>query len=226
MTAAVRSAPQKVPISTFGTIQAAMKSAEAELGRAKVALEEGRSDFGRSERLSAEGVISKQELERASFALEVRVKQVTAAEFQRDVAAHELEMARAARRQLRESVRVPGSGVEPWEIRSPVRGNVLRVLQESEGVITAGTPLVELADPSDLEVIVDTATLYRVYLGRAELGDAMRARKLTVKGPQALQREFGRWFAWSAFAAASRSADERRKAASRLRGPARVRITD
>jgi DNA-binding HxlR family transcriptional regulator len=78
----------------------------------------------------------------------------------------------------------------------------------------------------DLEVIADTATLYRVYLGRAELGGAMRARKLTVSGPQALQRAFGRWFTWSAFAPASRSADKRRTAASRLRGPTRVRIAE
>jgi hypothetical protein len=76
----------------------------------------------------------------------------------------------------------------------------------------------------DLQVKVDTATLYRVYLGRVELAGAMRARKLTMSGPQALQRAFGRWFAWSSFAPASRSADERRRAASRLRGPTSVRI--
>ena len=78
----------------------------------------------------------------------------------------------------------------------------------------------------DLDVVVDTATLYRVYLGRATLGDAIRARQLTMSGPQALQRAFGRWFAWSSFAPASRSADERRRAASRLRGPTRVRIAE
>ena len=78
----------------------------------------------------------------------------------------------------------------------------------------------------DLQVKVDTATLYRVYLGRAELAGSMRGRKLTITGPQALQRAFGRWFAWSAFAPASRSADERRRAASRLRGPTRVRIAE
>jgi DNA-binding HxlR family transcriptional regulator len=76
----------------------------------------------------------------------------------------------------------------------------------------------------DLQVGVDTATLYRVYLGRADLGGALRARKLTLSGPRALQRAFGRWFAWSAFAPASRRAEERRKAASRLASPERVRI--
>jgi hypothetical protein len=35
----------------------------------------------------------------------------------------------------------------------------------------------------DLKVIVDTATLYRVYLGRAELGGTIRAGQLTMSGP-------------------------------------------
>jgi DNA-binding HxlR family transcriptional regulator len=78
----------------------------------------------------------------------------------------------------------------------------------------------------DLEVAVDTATLYRVYLGRAELDPAIRTGKLTMSGPRALQRGFAHWFAWSAFAPASRSASVRRKAAARLRGPARVRIAE
>ena len=76
----------------------------------------------------------------------------------------------------------------------------------------------------DLEIVVDTATLYRVYLGRAELGEAIRAGLLTMSGARALQRGFGRWFTWSAFAAASRAAPERRATASRLASPHRVRI--
>jgi hypothetical protein len=52
----------------------------------------------------------------------------------------------------------------------------------------------------------------------------MRARKLTLSGPRVLQRAFGHWFAWSAFAPASRQADERQRAASRLADPERVRV--
>jgi hypothetical protein len=76
----------------------------------------------------------------------------------------------------------------------------------------------------DLEVAVDTATHYRGYTGRAELSGALRARMLTMSGPRTLQRGFERWFAWSAFAPASRRADERRRVASRLAGPQRVRV--
>jgi HlyD family secretion protein len=42
-----------------------------------------------------------------------------------------------------------------FPIYSPINGSVLRVLQESTAVVTPGTPLVELGDPSDLEVEVD-----------------------------------------------------------------------
>jgi hypothetical protein len=94
------------------------------------------------------------------------------------------------------------------------------VLEPSEVTVCLPHPGFDV----DLEVKVDTATLYRVYLGRAELGGAIRARKLMMSGPRTLQRAFGRWFAWSAFAPASRMADERRGAASRLAEPERVRV--
>jgi hypothetical protein len=54
----------------------------------------------------------------------------------------------------------------------------------------------------------------------------MRAGQLKMKGAQTLQRGFGRWFTWSAFAPASRSAQERRNAASHLASPHRVRIAE
>jgi hypothetical protein len=78
----------------------------------------------------------------------------------------------------------------------------------------------------DLAVIVDTSTLYRIYLGRAELGGAIRAGQLTLSGPRTLQRGFGQSFTWSSFAPASRSAQESRPAASRLASPHRARIAE
>ena len=78
----------------------------------------------------------------------------------------------------------------------------------------------------DLEVTVDTTTLYRVYLGRAKLSAAIRAGQLTMSGPRTLQRALGHWFTWSAFAPASRLAAERRAMALRLGSPDRVRIAE
>src|SRR6516164_8229460 len=41
------------------------------------------------------------------------------------------------------------------EIRAPVTGRVLKIIQESETVVQAGTPLIEIGDPRDLEVVAD-----------------------------------------------------------------------
>jgi len=40
-------------------------------------------------------------------------------------------------------------------IRAPINGRVLRVFQESSAVVVAGTPLLELGDPNDLEIEID-----------------------------------------------------------------------
>jgi HlyD family secretion protein len=48
-----------------------------------------------------------------------------------------------------------GEEGEQLDIISPVAGQVLKVFQESEGVVQGGTPILELGDPSALEVVVD-----------------------------------------------------------------------
>ena len=111
--------------------------------------------------------------------------------------------------------------VVQFDFRNPKK-RYWMVLEPSEVSVCLQHPGFDV----DLEVRVDTATLYRVYIGRAELGGAMKARKLAISGPRALQRGFTRWFTWSAFAPASHSADGRRRAASRLAGPEKVRIAE
>jgi hypothetical protein len=115
----------------------------------------------------------------------------------------------------------PDRTVVKFEFRDPAR-RYWMVLERSEVSVCLQPPGFDV----DLEVGVDTATLYRVYLGRVELGDAIRSGQLTMTGPQALRRGFGQWFTWSAFAPASRSAQKRRNAALRRAGPHRVRVTE
>ena len=113
----------------------------------------------------------------------------------------------------------PNRIVIRFDLRDPKR-RYWMVLEPSEVSVCLQHPGFDV----DLAVSVDTTTLYRVYLGRVELSGAIRAGELTMSGPQALQRGLGRWFTWSAFAPASRSAQQRRTAALRLAGPDRVRI--
>ena len=67
---------------------------------------------------------------------------------------HQLEMARAML--ITPSQKNGKAGGQCCvDVRAPVSGRVLRLIQESEGVIAAGTPLLEIGDPSDLEIVVD-----------------------------------------------------------------------
>lgn len=59
---------------------------------------------------------------------------------------------------------VDSEAEEGMEVPSPVGGRVLRLVQQSEGVIQAGTPLVEIGDPSGLEIAVDVLTADAVHI--------------------------------------------------------------
>jgi DNA-binding HxlR family transcriptional regulator len=115
----------------------------------------------------------------------------------------------------------PDRTVVQLDFRDP-RRRFRMVLEPSEVSVCLQFPGFDV----DLAIVADTATLYCVYLGRAALGAAIREGRLTMSGPRTLQRGFGHWFTWSAFAPASRSAQERRTAASSLAGPPRIRIAE
>ncbi len=54
-----------------------------------------------------------------------------------------------------------------FTIPSPINGRVLRVLQESGGVVTPGTNLLEIGDPADLEVEIDVLSREAVKIREA-----------------------------------------------------------
>lgn len=124
--------------------------AEAALTRAAAALELAQSELRSLREAGEGGAATALELERLAAAASMRRQDVRAAEFAREIARFELELARAA---LLRS----GPDSESWrfEIRAPASGRVLRVFQESAAVINPGAPLVEIGDPSDLELVVD-----------------------------------------------------------------------
>ena len=74
-----------------------------------------------------------------------------AAEFAGQIAGFEAAQARA----LLLRGQPAGTGGEPLIITSPVGGRVLRVFQESERLVPAGFPLVEVGDPADLEARIE-----------------------------------------------------------------------
>ena len=73
------------------------------------------------------------------------------------MADHELQVAQATLGRI-DKPRGKHEAEPEVEITSPVRGRVLRVIQESEGAVQPGTPLLEIGDPTALEIVVDVLT--------------------------------------------------------------------
>lgn len=136
------------------TAKAAFQRAEAELQGAQSDEKFARNEWKRHRDMRNEGLISQALFEEMEYRLHTATSGLKAAEMSIQVARHELEQARAALSHTTASLE-EGQMPEPFEIRSPITGAVLRVLQESSVVVTPGTQLLELGDPKDLEVIVD-----------------------------------------------------------------------
>lgn len=142
---------------------ATQRAADAGLRRAQAALTQSKRDASRAEQLHRAGTLSTDAREKAKLAETSAAQEAEAARFAADAAAHDVEAARAAL--LATSGPNPpvpeapggdcGSGRPCVVARAPVAGQVLRVFEESERIVAAGTPLVEIGDPASLEIVVD-----------------------------------------------------------------------
>ena len=134
--------------------QAARELAEAEVEQARAELEFADREHNRAIRLVRNGTISQRDLDTAERNKRTTTATLATAIAALDVRSYELERARAGL----VSPAQTAAGSEDCDciaIRSPVQGRILRILQQSEGVLAAGTPLIEIGNPRDLEIVVD-----------------------------------------------------------------------
>jgi HlyD family secretion protein len=127
---------------------------EALAGRAGVAKEQAERELARAEQLASAGSVSPHALEQAQFDIRMRAQELSSAEFATKVAAEQVRAARAALGRDGERA----SAGRYVDVIAPVSGRVLRVQQKSAGIVQAGAPLLEVGDPTALEVVVDLLT--------------------------------------------------------------------
>ena len=141
----------------LGAAEAEQLRAGAAVERARVALEQANANLARATQLAAQGFTSRESLERVEREALLKDKELKLAQFDEHVAEHQVGLARAAQSRARQEAGGSAGG-QRWQIRSPVAGQVLRVVQESEAVVPVGAPILELGDPHNLEVVVDVLT--------------------------------------------------------------------
>lgn len=134
--------PSLLDARTAAAAQAAVSAARAGLAAAEADADLARRDQARIASLAGQGYASRSALEAADAALRAARAQI---------AARQAELRGA---QVLAGGTASAARAET-PVRSPANGRVLRILQESGGVVAAGTPLLEIGNPADLEVVAD-----------------------------------------------------------------------
>jgi len=131
---------------------AAYDQVAAQLQSAEAAAHLAHTEFIRVSQLFQAGSVSRQEFDAAELRATSAAQNGRAAGFALRVAEFELQQARAV---LQTGQTGGNAAGDPLVITSPVSGRILRVFQESERVVTAGLPLVEVGDSTDLEARIE-----------------------------------------------------------------------
>ena len=129
--------------------EARREVAVANLEKAREAHRFAANELKRFQKLFDEKALSPQELEPAQWRETSTTKDQSAAE----------SALRQAEAELTEFALVTDGTTNtlraPVEVKAPATGRVLRVFEESTRVLVAGTPLLEVGDPRNIEVVIE-----------------------------------------------------------------------
>lgn len=133
--------------------QANQLQAEALVSRDKLDYFQTQKDLVRGRELFKQGIISKETLDKANTLNETVRKQLQAAESAAESSRFQVEEAKSAL-----LVYKSGQVNLATEIKSPVDGRVLRLIEQSEHVVVTGAPLLEIGFTPRLEIVADFLT--------------------------------------------------------------------
>lgn len=131
--------------------EAALAQVTAQQRSAAAAAALARKNFERIQKLHTAGSVSQQEFDAAELSNTRAAQDERAAGFALQVAEYELKQARA----LLARGLADASSNEPLVITAPISGKILKVFQESERVVSAGFPLLEVGDTADIEARIE-----------------------------------------------------------------------
>lgn len=134
--------------------KAALSLASSRVRQAQAQLDFDHSEYKRTQELFKNNMVSTAELERAEKRLTMQKVEKETLIANRTLMESRLSAAQAKLLQP-EPIEEMKNEVCQICIYSPVDGHVLRILHKSESIIPAGTALVEIGDPRDLEINIE-----------------------------------------------------------------------
>jgi HlyD family secretion protein len=142
---------RRIASATMEAAEAAVTLAETSLAQARAQLAYAQADVERKRTLAERGLVSQQIEEQVELAAATAQKNVDLAEATLTIRKQDLTSAQA---NLMEGG-AAGGGQCCAIVASPASGDVLSVMTESEQVVQPGTPILEIGDPTDLEISVE-----------------------------------------------------------------------
>lgn len=128
-------------------LEAKRDTAAANREKAGAAAGFAASELQRVEKLFHDRSVSQQDLENAQWRETAATKDLAAA-------TSELNQAETELREF--PVTEPGAtNAAPVAVTAPITGRILHVFEESTRVVTAGTPLLDVGDPANLEAVIE-----------------------------------------------------------------------
>lgn len=132
--------------------KSALRAAEEQARAATAAAQLATTERKRLQQLMDKNLISRDAFDKASTKVQTTTAAKRSSNFNVDVAKHELQ---AAQTLLEYTTGAPQEPAERVPVRSPINGKILKVERECEGPVRTGEALLEVGDPSALEVEVD-----------------------------------------------------------------------
>lgn len=130
-----------------------LEAAKSALTRVNAEVNFAETEMGRLRQLRDRRAASELEFAEKELLFRQRTEEARSAGFNVDIAEYELELERAAL--LLTDPEQRESDEMELSIKAPIDGRILRIYQESTAVVSAGAPLMEVGDPTDLEVVAD-----------------------------------------------------------------------
>ena len=161
----------------MGALQASTIRAQTRVASTQAALNQARIDLQRLNTLTRQGFVSPSQGESAQLTVHLREKEHEGAIQEANAARSELLQLRVTMQNY--DTQTNRQGQSPYAIKAPVAGRVYKVLQQSESVVMAGTLLIELGDPSQLEAEVALLTE-----DAAQINPGAKVQLLNWGGPE------------------------------------------
>jgi HlyD family secretion protein len=132
--------------------QALREQQRANVERVQAELDLSQKELERIDTLRREDIATQQQWDAASTRVQVLTRELNSARFALRAAQFEVEQARA---NLQQAATPQSDGAAAIRIVAPVDGYILNVYEENARIIPAGTPIMEIGDPRDLEAEIE-----------------------------------------------------------------------